>query len=104
QAEQTASLLEKVTRSHVLAEVTNSLPTGVSLLDLSMDSKERTAPPPPVAKTMYQQKVNEIAAEKRAVEAMTEIKHFDVTLKVTGVAMTDVQVAQFINKLSRSNL
>jgi hypothetical protein len=29
---------------------------------------------------------------------------FDVSLKLTGVAATDVQVAQFINHLSRSEL
>src|SRR4051794_32154889 len=39
QAEVTASLLERVPRSYLLAEFTNSLPPGVSLIDLSMDSK-----------------------------------------------------------------
>ena len=33
QAELTASLLEKVPRSFLLAEITNSMPAGVSLLD-----------------------------------------------------------------------
>src|SRR3954471_11271318 len=38
QAELTASLLEKVPRSFVLAEITNGLPEGISLLDLALDA------------------------------------------------------------------
>ena len=34
QAELASSLLEKVPRSNLLAEITNSLPNGVSLIDL----------------------------------------------------------------------
>ena len=41
QAELTAELLEKVPRSYVLAEVTNSLPAGVSLLDLVLERMSR---------------------------------------------------------------
>src|SRR4051812_47461837 len=36
-----AALLEKVPRSNLLADVTNDLPAGVSLLDLPMESKLR---------------------------------------------------------------
>src|SRR5438105_9963650 len=36
QAELTASLLEKVPRSFLLADVTNSMPGGVSLLDFTL--------------------------------------------------------------------
>jgi Tfp pilus assembly protein PilN len=39
QAELSASLLEKVPRSFILAEITNALPAGVSLLDFTLDSK-----------------------------------------------------------------
>src|SRR3954469_10811739 len=38
QAELTASLLEKVPRTRILAKVTNGIPQGVSLLDFSMAS------------------------------------------------------------------
>ena len=38
QAELTASLLEKVPRSLILAKITNSLPQGVSLTDFSLTS------------------------------------------------------------------
>lgn len=100
------SLLEKVPRSHLLAEITNSLPPGVSLLDMLMESKVRAAPPPP-SKTAFEQKkaTNASAADKKkAAPAGPTIKRFDVMLKITGLAMTDVQVAQFISKLNQSDL
>src|SRR3954452_24542780 len=39
QAELAASLVEKVPRSNLLAEFTNSLPPGTSLLDFSLESR-----------------------------------------------------------------
>src|SRR4051812_30418636 len=41
QAELSASLLEKVPRSFILAELTNALPAGVSLTDFTLDAKRR---------------------------------------------------------------
>lgn len=108
QAELTASLLEKVPRTFILAEVTNSLPSGVSLLDFALDAKRRNAPPPTAAaKTIFEQKQQEIEKEKaakKAAEAQLRPRLYDVTMKLTGVADTDVQVAQFISKLNRSPL
>src|SRR5215212_3124965 len=45
QAELTASLIERVPRSFVLAELTNALPPGVSLLDMTLESKARNEAP-----------------------------------------------------------
>src|SRR6266496_1183098 len=42
QAELTASLLEKVPRTFLLAEITNGIPEGVSLLDFSLDAHVMT--------------------------------------------------------------
>src|SRR4030095_12888629 len=58
QAELTASLLEKVPRRYVLAEITNLKPDPVSLLDLSLESRVRTkaASPNAVQMTAYEQK------------------------------------------------
>ena len=99
QADLTSSLFENVPRSTLLAEFTNALPSGVYLLDLNLDSKPRQRAAV-VAKTMYEQKKAQLEAKKAAPEP----KQFDVALKLTGVAQTDVQVAQFINKLSHSKL
>src|SRR3954470_8223384 len=46
QAELAASLLEKVPRSFILADITNAMPRGVSLMDFSLDSKRKNSPPP----------------------------------------------------------
>jgi hypothetical protein len=109
QAELTASLLEKVPRTFVLAEITNALPAGTSLLDFVLDAKRRNVPPPPAAaKTIFEQKQQEIAkeqaAKKAAAEHALQPRLYDVTMKLTGVADTDVQVSQFITKLNRSPL
>jgi Tfp pilus assembly protein PilN len=103
-AELAATLLERVPRSNLLAEFTNALPAGVSLIDLSLDSRKR-APAPVDAKTAFEQK--KAALEGRAAAAASaaqEPAKFDVCIKVTGVAGTDVQVAQFISKLNASKL
>ena len=55
----TAELLEPIPRSIVLANLTNNLPLGVSLLELKLEEKDlpvpKAAPPKPGANT-YQQK------------------------------------------------
>ena len=101
QAELTAALLERVPRSYMLAEITNSLPPGVSLLDLSMESRERKPPAPPAAKTAFEQKKAALKKSKEpAPPPLPQPKLYDVTLRLTGIAATDVQVAQFISKLN----
>src|SRR4051812_7058293 len=44
QAELAASLVEKVPRSNLLAEFTNALAPGMSLLDFSLDSRTKSIP------------------------------------------------------------
>jgi len=100
QAELTASLLEKVPRSFLMADITNSMPSGVSLLDFTMDTKAEMIP------VKVPEKRNTISAESPSTPppAPQMQKIFSVTMKMTGVAGTDVQVAQFITKLNRSEL
>lgn len=111
QAELSASLLEKVPRSFMLAKVTNSLPAGVSLIDMIMESKLRssvtsTAGPKPAfeqkrAKTDPKKDPN---AKDAPAAPQQQAKVYDVNLKITGVALTDVHVAQFIAKLNTLNI
>jgi Tfp pilus assembly protein PilN len=103
QADLAASLLEKVPRSHMLAEITNGLPVGVSLLDFIMESKLRAQPQAPV-KSAFEAKKAETDAKKKNAPPPPQIKAYDVTMKITGVATTDVQVAQFISRLNQSPL
>ncbi len=106
QAELSASLLERIPRSYVLAEITNSLPAGVSLLDLTMDSKPReeikTTDAP---KSAYEQKkaARQAGSDKNA-PATVAPRVYDVTLKLTGICATDAQVGAFLTQLSRKIL
>ncbi|HEV2296372.1 MAG TPA: PilN domain-containing protein [Tepidisphaeraceae bacterium] len=101
QAELTSSLIEKVPRSFLLAEMTNSLPTGVSLVDLVLESRKRQpASAAPAPKTTFEVKT---PGQKQTPPQVQPVI-FDVHMKVTGVAANDVQVAQFITKLNASRL
>lgn len=103
QAELTASLLEKVPRSFLLAELTNAMPGGISLLDVILDSKVRQPGTGSGAKTQFEMKR---AAQTPTAKgsAAPQAKLYDVGLKVTGIADNDVQVAQFMAKLNTSSL
>jgi Tfp pilus assembly protein PilN len=96
QAALASSLLEKVPRSNLLAEITNSLPDGVSLVDMKLVSKERTInPPAPPAGA----NTNGVPPKPPAPTKVT-----DVSIDVSGVAGDDGQVAQFIRNLTGSKL
>ena len=99
-AELAASLVEKVPRSNVLAEITNSLPTGVSLLDLSMHSSLRQGAdeprrPIPSRSTRPPSRPRTQRPRRRRI---------DLHLGITGIANDDVQVAQLMTHLAKSPL
>jgi len=107
QAELTASLLEKVRRSDILAEITNCMSPGVSLLEFSLESKPHvkagTAPAPTL--TAYElKKLQREQAGKPKEETPSEAKEYDVFMKVTGTAYNDGQVSQYIAKLNQSKI
>src|SRR5262249_22523305 len=100
--------------SYLLAEFTNALPPGVSLMDFVMESKRRNPPAgagasgsgSSGANATFQQRqaVNDAKKKKDTAGATPETKEYDVNMKLTGMAQTDVQVAQFIRKLNESKL
>lgn len=112
QAELTASLLERVPRSFLLAEITNSMPKGVSLLDLTLESKKKPAPSAntPPRNTFTKRgldgtpKPESPSGSPGSAPPPPEAKAPDVTIKITGIASTDVQVSQFISRLNQSKL
>lgn len=98
-AQVTATLLEPVPRSFLLADLVNRMPAALSLLELSLTTKAAAPVFAPVAKT----------ALAGATQADTKPQEPPVpksvsTLAMVGVAPTDVQVAQFMSKLSQSPL
>lgn len=98
QADLAASLVEKVPRSNLLAEFTNRLPEGTSLLDLSLESRMRASAAPPANANSGR------PSAQPAAPPQPQPMDFDVALKLTGVADSDVQVAEFMSKLSACNL
>jgi Tfp pilus assembly protein PilN len=103
QAELTASLLEKVPRSKILAEITNGIPTGVSLIDFSMQSRlVHNTPASAGPKTAFQIRQAQVNGGATMVAGIpvAEPRVYDVAMRLSGVASTDVQVAQFIAKLN----
>lgn len=105
QAALSASLLEKVPRSYLLAEITNSLPQNVSLIDFGLECKIRNSPPAPkAATTIYEQNLQAIEKEKHLVAPLPQPRQYDVSLKLTGMADNDQQVAAFMKALAASSL
>jgi Tfp pilus assembly protein PilN len=100
-AELAAALVERIPRSNILAEFTNCMPPGASLLELTMDSRPRVTAGP--VGTAFEQKKAALEAKQRGAGAPDTPK-LDVYLKITGVAENDVQVSDFIAKLNQSRL
>jgi hypothetical protein len=105
QAELTASLLEKVPRSVLLAELTNAKPLGVSFLDVILDSKvkQNSSQAAAAGKTQFEMK-RAAMEDTKGTKPAPQAKLYDVTVRVTGICDNDIQVSQFIEKLNRSKL
>jgi Tfp pilus assembly protein PilN len=109
QANLTASLLERVPRSVLLAELANAKPAGVSFLELSLDSKVHAGSAGGGGpKSQFEIKRAAMEAANggggKPSNETQPAKLYDVTVKVTGVADNDSQVAQFMAALNRSKL
>ena len=109
QAELTASLVEKVPRSRLLADLTNAKPAGVSFKEVSLDSRLRTGSSNNSAAGKSQFEIKRAAMEAangaaKPAAPVPQAKTYDVTVKVTGRADNDVQVAQFMARLNQSEL
>ncbi len=87
--ELTASLLERMPRSNVLAELTNALPHGVSLTDCQLEARRKTAPPPP-------------PGTKGPIAIVPIPLAYDTEVFLEGVAYTEGQVSDYINALGES--
>ncbi len=109
----TAELLEPIPRSIVLANLTNNLPAGVSLLELKLEEKDVQLPKPPPAKpgaNTYQQKTTTPPAGAKPVVAavpeapLVERKPVETTIEIKGIAPSDLEVASYIARLGASIL
>ena len=99
-AQVTASLVERVPRSTLLAVLTNALPENCSLVELELDTRHviSAAKPLDTAKTKAGSKLT--SASRQSVKSQVS----QVEMQITGRAATDVDVARFIANLLGSPL
>ena len=101
----TAKLIEPVPRTLILSELINHMPGHLSLLELEMETKV-TRDTLTRSRSSLQQ-----AKDKAKREGDTADDRFNepdpqaqVSLRLVGVAPTDVQVAQFMHAISKAPL
>ncbi|MBE0535672.1 MAG: PilN domain-containing protein [Phycisphaerae bacterium] len=96
----TAELLEPVPRSVILASLTNNLPAGVSLLEVSVAEKEmQAAAAASTGGTRYKP-----AASKTPAAPEAPRKEVDTNIEIKGIAPSDIEVATYIAQLGGSLL
>lgn len=107
--ELSTALLERVPRSHILAQLTNHLPPETSLTALTMQVQTIKVPLTEADKTAAAKlapatgpKGGKPAAGSKAQQQMRTVTQ--VQFRLDGVARTDVQVAGFISKIQQDPL
>jgi hypothetical protein len=104
----TAQLIEPVPKSILLASLTNNLPPGVSLLRLYLIQKE-----PKKDTASRESKVNSSPGNKyqaaqhgKTSDQLNTSKEqsLETYMDIAGTAPSDLQVAAYIERLSKSNL
>lgn len=104
QAELSSSLIDRVPRSYMLAQITNLLPQGVTLTDLDLNTRKR-APQQADTKTAFEKKKSAKKDPKNKGESLPPLPDpQDIGLKLSGRASTNAEVAQFMTKLKESDL
>lgn len=99
-AQITATLIEPVPRSNLLADLINRMPDTLSLTEMTLTSK-KIAPPKPVVDKKKSALSNKKKQEKNTTTEPAG-PEYDVKIQLIGVAPTDIQVAQYMSSLSRS--
>lgn len=107
-AQLSAMLTEPVPRSLLLATITNNLPKGVSLLNYNLETREIKQPVVQEKKAVAgAKKTGSKASAKKPAEPVVPVvtvKKFETEVRFTGLAGSDLEVAQLISDLSKSNL
>ena len=99
----TAELLEPVPRSVLLACLTNNMPAGVSLLELKLVQRQRSAQANTVKKGGDYKSAKEAAALDDDSLLFKE-SHADTEIQIEGIAPRDIEVAGYIARLSGADL
>ncbi len=98
----TSELLEPVPRSVLLASLTNNLPQGVSLLTLGLIQKDsgQSSQAAPTSKYKAKQAQKAGAGDSE----VSPEKLLDTNIDIEGMAPSDLEVAEYIKRLSNSIL
>ena len=99
--ELSADLLERVPRSHILARLTNALPSDTSLQVLVMSTAEVEVPAP---KPTTAKEDGTPASKGSKSKRPEKIRRREIQFRVDGLAVTDVQVAEYIARLTADPL
>jgi len=99
----TAPLIERIPRSTLLAIVTKSLPQYASLTDFSLETQRQQPASQWDGRDAAEGKKGSKFAQVSA-ERMAKSQSLVVTLKITGLANTDVEVARFFANMARNPL
>src|SRR5262249_12533003 len=98
-AEIVSTLMERVRRSTLLAELVRLAPKGVAFVSFDLKSRE-------LQPAAGQNKPNDAERARRQAEGLppepTRAPALEVTLNLVGTAKTDGDVAQYIAALSKS--
>jgi hypothetical protein len=95
----TSVLIERVPRSIILSEMTNKMPTNLSLVEMDLETRVvRQAQAP----TRLEQEKNRRAAQPGGPQqqAAPEVPLTEVTIRLIGIAPTDVEVSEFMSSLN----
>lgn len=103
-AKVTALLLERVPRSFILAELINTMPTTLSLLELDLETKAIKNKGPRATTAMQRARQKQAAKAGGNTDVNMAVQPTEVSMVMTGVAPTDVQVAQYMTSLGRSEM
>ncbi|HEY0008401.1 MAG TPA: PilN domain-containing protein [Tepidisphaeraceae bacterium] len=100
QADISASLIDRLPRSDVLAQITHRLPPTVWLVDLEMMTKKRVSE---ASRTHFDAKSSKAKSKTAAPEPPAPVSQ-EVSLRLIGIASDDAQVASLISSLNDTRL
>lgn len=94
-----SALVERVPRTLLLAELVNHMPTTLSLTEMKLETETVRAARRPTTAIQRQRQAS-AKAKAQAQEDDVAVPQTQVTVRMVGVAPTDVEVAQYITALS----
>lgn len=103
----TAALFEPIPRSVLLADITNNLPSGTSLLKLEVIQKEpknKSRKSRNAKKSKFEKAKGKSGKSTEPAAEESPERFLETNIKIEGIAPSDLQVASLIENLSRSHL